>query len=158
MSYFFPRLRRWTASDLSFFPKNRWRIRALSIFGTLNLASILFSDPTLLCFAFLLGSISNVQTRTLCILRPNYLVFVTPVSCIFFETSSNSNLLERRPITHKNVLVDINIALNSITMVWNYRGRHIYLTSNDLYSVLLDVFLFFRLTLWLSLFPCQIIF
>ena len=38
-------------------------------------------------------------------LAQNCLVFVTPVSCTFFVTSSNFNILEQRPMTRKRCLL-----------------------------------------------------
>ena len=66
---------------------------------------LVFEKNILLYSGFPLGSMSNVQPRTPSISRSNYLVCVTPTSCIFFATSSNSNMLERRHMTGRKCLL-----------------------------------------------------
>ena len=39
------------------------------------------------------------------IVKKNYYIFVTPVSCIFFATSSNSNMSELRQVTSRKCLL-----------------------------------------------------
>ena len=140
------------------FIKGRWRIRVLSIFWILNQASILFSEVILLYSTFSLRSISNVQPRTPSISRLNYLVFVTPVSCIFFATSSNSNMLERRHMTRKQYLLTFPSPSTLSQWFQLIEGDMILLHLTTCTVVLLNFFLFFHLTLWLGIFPRHIIF